>query len=195
MKDFLNSPPVQAVTTLRLPRYNELPSLGLYLDQVIFVTDDALRPLYPTADKAVLTPTMVNNYVKQKVVAPPVRKRYSRDHVAYFLVVALLKQVFSIAEISQLFRWQRNSYSVEEAYNSFCSELEHALRAAFSAGARPDGAMPDSGTVRELLRSMVMCLVNKVYVEKYMEYQALCRAENEPQPAEKPEKGEKKERS
>jgi len=170
--EFLSSGLAQAIVALRLPRHNELPSLGLYLDQVLFVVDDALRPLFPTSDKTILTATMVNNYVKQKVVAPPMKKRYSRDHVAYFLAVALLKQAFSLAEIAALFQWQKSQCSVEKAYNLLCMELETALHAAFSTRAVPAGEVCGSDD-SELLRSLVMCLVNKTYVEKYFEFQAL----------------------
>ncbi|MFQ7058586.1 MAG: DUF1836 domain-containing protein [Turicibacter sanguinis] len=42
---------------------------------------------------------MLNNYVKQKVVSPPLNRRYNEKHLAYLIVVCLLKQVYSLTEI------------------------------------------------------------------------------------------------
>ena len=60
----------------RCPRWEELPDLGLYMDQVLIVVEGALRPLFPN-DPVVLTSTMVNNYVKQQVLTPSEKKKYA----------------------------------------------------------------------------------------------------------------------
>ena len=60
----------------RCPRWSELPDLGLYMDQVLIVVEGALRPLFPN-DPVILTSTMVNNYVKQQVLIPSEKKKYT----------------------------------------------------------------------------------------------------------------------
>lgn len=170
MQVFWESDLVRNILALHLPRYGELPTVELYMDQVISVIDGALRPLFPGTDVHILTPTMVNNYVKQKIVTPPVKKRYTRTHVTYFIVVALLKQVFSLSEIGALIRRQIQYASVDAAYDRFCSELEETLHGAFSTRQLIPQPLENEGMETELLRSVVLGLVNKIYVEKVLEF-------------------------
>ena len=59
------------------PRYEELPTIPLYKDQVIAYIEEVLGPLNLNRAEKLLTPTMLNNYVKQRVVRPPVGRRYT----------------------------------------------------------------------------------------------------------------------
>ena len=74
----------------RLPRWEELPDLELYMDQVLSLVERYLGD-YPGFEERRLTASMVNNYVKMGVMPPPVKKRYSRVHLAYLLMICLLK--------------------------------------------------------------------------------------------------------
>ena len=107
------------------PRLSELPDLDLYMDQVVTFLEQSLS-VFSEGEKPI-TATMINNYVKQRVVTPPVRKRYAREHVAYLMVVFLLKKVLSIPEIIQLISMQSHAYDTELAYDYFCEELELSL--------------------------------------------------------------------
>lgn len=111
---------------VRMPRYRELPALELYKDQVVELVNQNLSAFFP--EEAALTDTMVNNYVKLRVIAPPVRKRYSREQLAQLMQVCLLKRVLSIAQLRQLLELQRSGGSVEGSYDSFCCMLEGALQ-------------------------------------------------------------------
>lgn len=115
-----------------------------------------------------LTSSMVNNYVKQKIVSPPVNKKYSRRHLAYLMVVCILKKVFSIAEICRMITIQIESHPLEATYDRFCQEMEQALRMAFTG--EPMDEMRDQGEGAELLRSTVLSFAQKVRVQKYLEY-------------------------
>ena len=173
MQDFLESESVARLVRLHLPRYRELPDLELYMDQVIFVTDQVLSPLFPESSSPILTPTMINNYVRQKLVEPPVKKRYSRTHLAYFIAVALLKPVFSIGEISGLIARQAEVSDTEAAYDRLCTELEQCLAAIFKCG-ELQKPLPPTGEA-DLLRAAVVSLANKIYVEKMLEYSGLLK--------------------
>lgn len=167
MHAFLDSRPVQQLLTLHLPRFEELPTLDLYMDQVISVTDQVLRPLYPGPDDPILTPTMIHNYVKQHLVEAPVRKRYTRTHLAALLLVALLKQVFSMAEI----RWllELNGRDCDgETYNTFCGQLEDALQYAFTGQSHPAAEGAESP-----LRAAALSLAHRIYVDKYLAFTRL----------------------
>ena len=69
-----------------LPTWEELPDLALYMDQVVAPGGAVCEPAAPLrAKRATLTASAVNNYVRVKLIPPPVKKRYSRVHLAYSL--------------------------------------------------------------------------------------------------------------
>ena len=155
------------ILNFHCPRFNELPHVSLYKDQVISYIEDILKAITVNKEEKLLTPTMVNNYVKQKLVSPPKAKRYNERHLAYLIVVCVFKQVFSIQEICKLKEIQIETNSVEEAYDYFCTELENILKAVFITR---DFSKPSSASQityeSELLRSTIMCFAHKLFIQK-----------------------------
>ena len=90
----------------RLPRWDELPDIDLYLDQVLTLLDKYLGPFLPENGGHALTASMINNYVKLRIVPAPVKKRYGRVQLAYLLVIGLLKQVLPIPDVKALLESQ-----------------------------------------------------------------------------------------
>ena len=95
-------PWAEQVQTYHMPRYDELPAIDLYMDQVVAILEDCLRLFLRDAQEKRITPAMINNYVKLKVLPPPVKKRYTRDHLCQLILICLLKQVLSLPEIQRL---------------------------------------------------------------------------------------------
>lgn len=149
-----------------IPRFNELPRVPLYKDQVITYLKNLVKAINIESDEKLLTPTMLNNYVKQKVVSPPKDKKYNEKHLAYLIVVCLLKQVFTLQEICELINIQIESCPIEVAYDYFCSEVELAIRAVFSTR---DFSYPTATgittTESEMLRSAVMAVANRIFIK------------------------------
>lgn len=172
--EFLESPMIGRIVAMRLPRYGQLPALDLYMDQVISVVNTALRPLFPMKE-AVLTPTMVGNYVKQKLIPPPIKKKYRRDHVAYIIAIVLLKQVYAMAEVAELIQRQVKAISVEEAYDYFCGDLEASLQSTFRKGDTVIVSYEDDKL--KLIRVVVASLTQKIYVQKQLEFSKTKAAE------------------
>ncbi|MEF9876562.1 MAG: DUF1836 domain-containing protein [Gordonibacter sp.] len=131
MNDVSASARAQGLAALHLPRYGEIPRINLYMDQLIGYLEETLAPLYGPGDK-IITRSMVNNYVKQRVLAAASGKKYTRAHIAYLIVICTLKQTFSIAEIENLIQAQIDSFDTHVAYDYFCDALEAALHALFS---------------------------------------------------------------
>ena len=150
-----------------LPRFNELPKVPLYKDQVITYLDNLSKVLNIKNTEKVLTPTMINSYVKQKIVSPPKDKKYNENHLAYLIVVCILKQVFSIQEISTLINMQIEHCPIEVAYDYFCTEFEKAINAVFVTR---DFSYPDSISVAtresEIVRSVLISVAHKLYIQK-----------------------------
>ena len=162
------------MTSLHVSRYSELPRLELYLDQLLTLVQDELS-FMSVPGETVLTGSMVNNYVKLKLVPAPVKKRYSRTHVAYLVFVCSLKRVFSIAQVQQLIGLGREvDVDLEQSYDEMCCALEGAMAARFSTETpAPKGVHlldkagePVSSEVSDLLQAALSALADKVYVEQ-----------------------------
>ena len=76
-----------SVQGFRLPRYQEIPTVGLYLEQTAKYISEILSPL----EENCMTSSMISNYVKKKLIASPVKKQYSRDQIVYLFFVAVAK--------------------------------------------------------------------------------------------------------
>ena len=74
---------------IRLPRYRDIPDVGLYLEQVTRYVSDSLEPL----GQGELTGSMVSNYVKKGILASPVRKQYGREQIAHLIYISVVKSV------------------------------------------------------------------------------------------------------
>ncbi|MEI3101927.1 MAG: DUF1836 domain-containing protein [Oscillospiraceae bacterium] len=98
-----------------LPQWEELPDLELYMDQVLSLVGRYL----PSGEDKGLTASMVNNYVKQKVLPPPVNKRYGRGHLVALLMLCTLKSVMPISAVQQLFESWGGADGLEQLYADF----------------------------------------------------------------------------
>lgn len=144
-----------------LPRYDQLPNMGLYLDQTVQYVNLHFRT-FPGIE---LTGSMVSNYVKKGLISHPVRKKYTRDQIGYLLYIIAVKNVLSMENIQLLFAIQQETCSAETAYNSFCAELESAIGSVF--GLRAFDRPPDSALTDEqfLLRRTIIPAAHKLYLD------------------------------
>lgn len=149
------------------PRFKELPEIELYIDQVICILQKYLSIFLKDKEVQVITPSMINNYVKQEVLQPPVKKKYDREHIAYLFVICILKKSMSISEIKDSINIMRKIYSVEDGYNLFCDELEKAIKATFNPTKRQTENFTETD-LREVatMRAMVMTFANSVLVDR-----------------------------
>lgn len=118
----------------RCPRFGELPSIPLYKDQVLEELNRVLQPLRCGE----ITATMVNNYVKVKAVPAPEKKRYGPRQLAGLYLICLLKQVYSIGEISAVLGGLYTTEDFPKQYDLFCDALEEAFRAVFAGETLPN---------------------------------------------------------
>ncbi len=121
----------------KLPRWNELPSVDQYLEQVLTLLDEWLGDYLAPDGGKVLTRTMVNNYVKLKYIPAPENKKYDRLTIACLVVIALMKPVYTIEEISRLTRLAIDFKNAEFSYDQFCDMIELAVKHAFEGSSMP----------------------------------------------------------
>ena len=136
----------------RLPGWDELPDFELYMDQVIALVGRCLGEGEQGTER-LLTSSMVNNYVKMGAMPPPVKKRYTRTHLAHLLVICALKPVMPIAGICTLIQNALRDFPEETVYGFFCREYAAAgAAAAQQAAAEPD-AQPQETNRRIAMRA------------------------------------------
>lgn len=108
--------------------WERLPELDLYMDQVITLMDKQLTPFTTDGSDKLLTPSMINNYVKDEVLPRPVKKKYSRDHLAMLMMICILKPVLSLPEIHEIIRGLVSERRVEEMYPDFAQKQQRTLQ-------------------------------------------------------------------
>lgn len=113
----------------KIPKWDSLPDIDLYMDQVITYMERQMDVFMNGENDKIITPSMINNYVKDKLIPRPVQKKYSKEHLSYLLTVCMLKQVLPIADISKLINSQTNKQQMSELYNNFCGVQDEALQA------------------------------------------------------------------
>lgn len=110
-----------------------IPNIDLYMDQVTTFMDSNLQNSKRRSQDKVLTKTMINNYAKNDLLPPPVKKKYSKDHILMLIFIYYLKNVLSINDIRTLlnplsekyFASHSSSLSLEDIYqNIFHLESE-----------------------------------------------------------------------
>ena len=81
----------------------DIPNIDLYMDQVTTFMDEHLRSSKRYEDDKVLTKTMINNYAKNNLLPPPVKKKYSKEHVLVMIFIYYFKNMLSFHDIEALF--------------------------------------------------------------------------------------------
>ena len=152
------------VENFRLPRYAELPRMGLYLEQVVRYINDFLTAV----GCAEITTSMVSNYVKKGIIPPPVKKQYYADQIAYLIFISFTKNVISLENIVELFSMQKRGFSIAMAYDYFCDEFENMLFFVFGIKERPDENLGvTQAQEKEFLRYVIISATNSVYISAY----------------------------
>lgn len=163
---------------LKLPRYKDLPDFGIYSEQLVEIVNKALEAMFDKDNK--LTKSMVNNYVKHKIMPSPIKKRYFRNHIVYCIVITVFKNNLSIAEIDGGILHELKKSSIEESYNYFCDKIESVMRLIIDILNKqddPDTKMTATIDVdldkRNGLTLAIVSVCTKVITQKLLEYELL----------------------
>lgn len=160
-----------SIDTFRLPRFREIPDVGLYLDQTVKYINRYLEPLGGME----ITSSMVSNYVKKGYIASPVRKQYDNEQIAYLIAITIIKSVVSMEHCARLFAMQKGVYSAQTAYDYFCDELENVLHYTFGIKTEIEEVATSDTELRRMLRSVIIAVANIIYVQH--RFDAIAREE------------------
>lgn len=153
----------EMIMKIHIPRWNELPEIDLYLDQVVSYLEKYLDQYNVIREEKIITKTMINNYVKLGIMPAPEKKKYSREHIAYLIVICVLKQVYSISDIGKLISLTIQYFELSKAYNRFCANLEISVKNVFSRKEFPN--VERMTEEQYLLKNVVQSIADKLYVE------------------------------
>ena len=114
----------------RLPSWEEIPDLGLYMEQVLALLRQYLDYLPPELkDEQFITAATINNYVRNRFMPEPCRKKYYRVHIAYLIMICTLKQTLSIATLHSMIPVGLSEQEVREIYSAYAEK--HRLAAEY----------------------------------------------------------------
>lgn len=105
----------------------DIPDIDLYMDQVTGYMDTALEKLKIDEEDKILTKTMINNYVKAKVIDKPIKKKYSKNHLMELIMIYHLKNVVSISDVSYLLKIEKELLSQSKENEEAEGEFDKSL--------------------------------------------------------------------
>jgi len=113
---------IKEIENFKLPDYKDIPQIPLYMEQVIGYISEVLSPI-SNGDEQPLTPFMVNNYVKAKMITPPTKKKYNTNHIGYLLSISLLKNVVSMKDLATIIELDKSFTSDKEKLYDYFKDM------------------------------------------------------------------------
>ena len=180
--DILNSI-LDSLTNIDYIRAEEIPNINLYMDQVTTFMDEQLASTKRYEDDKILTKTMINNYAKYHLLPPPVKKKYSREHVLILIFIYYFKNILSIKDIETVLKPLTEKYFSGESsmdlasiYREICEieqdrvePLKETVKTAYEKSMSAFSDLPDGEERDELkLFAFICSLCFDVYLKKEM---------------------------
>lgn len=126
-EDMLNSI-LESISRIDYVKADEIPNIDLYMDQVTTFMNDHMKSSKRYEGDKILTKTMINNYAKNELLPPPLKKKYSKEHVMVLIFIYYFKNILSIKDIETLLRPITENYfhtdkelTFTDLYEEVCS--------------------------------------------------------------------------
>lgn len=149
------------ITGFHFPKYNEIPNVGLFLEQATKFVSEYLEPL----EGITITSSMISNYVKKKLIDNPIKKQYYRDQIVYMIFIAVAKSVLSLEEIEILINVRQKKYDTCAMYEYFCNEFESRLFHTFGVTDTEGSDITPPNEDRQLLQNTIITATSKIYLD------------------------------
>lgn len=89
---------------------DDIPNIDLYMDQVTTYINDKFANTKRHEDDKLMTKTMINNYVKSRLLPSPEKKKYTKDHMMVLIMIYFFKNIISINDVNKLITPLLDSY-------------------------------------------------------------------------------------
>ena len=152
---------IKRIKEFRLPKYEEIPDVGLYLDQTV----KYINTYFVALPNVELTSSMVSNYVKKGLIDRPIKKVYHRDQICYLFFITIAKTVLTMENIQLLFDVQKKVYDAKTAYIYLREEFENVIEYVFSMKEQLDVVGYTNTKEKDMLRNTIIAMVHKIYLE------------------------------
>lgn len=93
---------IDKVINKSILKSQDIPSLDLYMDQIMTLFETNLNDNKRYKDDKLLTKTMINNYSKAGIIKPVKGKKYTKEQIIGMLIIYNLKNIITIQEIKDL---------------------------------------------------------------------------------------------
>ena len=121
--DMLNSI-LDCLSRIDYIKPGDIPNIPLYMDQVTTFMDAQLSSSRRYESDKILTKTMINNYAKNDLLPPPIKKKYSKEHLLLLVFIYYFKNLLTITDIQSLLKPITDKYfqgsdqlTLEDIYN------------------------------------------------------------------------------
>ena len=180
--DILNSI-LESLDHVDYIRPEEIPNIDLYMDQVTTFMDEHFSSTRRYSEDKILTKTMINNYTKNNLLPPSVKKKYSREHMLLLILIYYFKNILSIRDIETVLKPLREKYfSGENAvlltdlYKEICEmektriePMKASVREAYEKSQSAFADIEDKDAQDELKLFAFICSLSfDVYLKKMM---------------------------
>ena len=180
-KDMLNSI-LQSLSRIDYVKPQDIPNIDLYMDQVTTFMESQLGSTRRHGEDKILTKTMINNYAKNNLLPPPVKKKYSKEHVLVLIFIYYFKNILSIRDIETLLKPLAEKYfhngkdfDITSVYEEVCSleksRIDHLAKdiaKMYSTSAETFQDAPEEDRESLQLFSFICSLAFDVYVKKLL---------------------------
>ena len=164
MKTFIERDISVVLDEFALPVYNEIPDVGLYLEQTVKYINSFFRS-FPEME---LTGSMVSNYVKKGLISNAVKKQYNREQIAQLIFITVAKQAVSIETLGLMISVQKSTYETSVAYEYLRLELINMLEYVFGRKKEPEYVGVEHTEQKHLLKATITAVAHKMYLDKYV---------------------------
>ncbi|MCI8494466.1 MAG: DUF1836 domain-containing protein [Lachnospiraceae bacterium] len=180
-KDILNSI-LDSLSRIDYIKPEDLPNIDLYMDQVTTFMDSQLAISKRHPDDKILTKTMINNYAKNNLLPPPVKKKYSKEHLLALIFIYYFKNILSIGDIQAILNPLTDKYfasslnfNLEDIYSevfrlaeSEILNMQKDLTRKYQTSQQTFSQLPE-GEQEELQRFCFICMLSfDVYIKKQL---------------------------
>lgn len=179
--DLLNSI-LASIARIDFVNSTDIPNIDLYMDQVTSFMEKELKSSKRYPDDKILTKTMINNYAKNDLLPPPVKKKYSKEHLMVLTFIYYFKSLLSIKDIETILTPITEKYfntdeelNITRIYDEVCSFekertpfLQEEIADVFEKSQKTFVDVPEED--REFLQyfSLICMLSLDVYVKKQL---------------------------
>lgn len=180
-KDLLNSI-IESLGRIDYIHADDIPNIDLYMDQVTTFMEEQLKSSKRYPEDKVMTKTMINNYAKNNLLPPPVKKKYSKEHMFVLIFIYYFKNILSIKDIESLlgpmtekFFSSKEEIDMEQIYEDICmlekgrvNELQEEIRRCYEASDKLYQDVPEEDRDYLKIFAFICSLSFDVYVKKLL---------------------------